>query len=304
MIRNLPHFCAIFFLDLCFCLIVISCDDDDHFASFKDPRDDQTYHTLSAGGELWFAEDLRFEDSTLYSYQQALDACPPGWKLPTRSDWLTLSYHFGGYRYFMEEIGDPTAAYIRMKNEFGIEEDAMYWTSSPAWDDAPSIRSAAFRFSSSVEYTPNLVHSRMRCRCIRKEAPDDTGDIIQFKIDNQQKSFDYYRINYPNVPGQVNLFLHRKLEKSELLDRVNFHFSLPAEFVSPQDLPVAVSYASIEYQFSSLPEWNWFSPSAINSEDLEVLITFYNGSVVRGNFSGTSFDDVAITDGTFELRIN
>ena len=106
--------------------------------------------------------------------------------------------------------------------------------------------------------------------------------FIQFKIDNQQKSFDYYRMNYPKVHGQVDLFLHRKLEKSELLDRVNFHFTLPAEFVSPQDLPVAVSYASIEYQFSSLPEWDWFSQSAISSEDLEVLITFYNGSVVKG----------------------
>lgn len=307
MNRNFRHFCANVLVGSCLCLIFISCEEDDQLGSFKDPRDNKAYKTLNAGGQVWFAEDLRFEDSTLYSYQQGLNACPPGWSLPNKADWIGLNNYFGGYIEDGEEIGNPTAAYNRMFAEFGVEEESYYWTSSPAWDDMASIRSSAFRLSSflkAVEYTPTLVHIRMRCRCVKKEVTDNPGDIIQFKINNEEKVFDLYRINYPEVSGQADLFLHGKLDKPELADRAEFHFTIPSGFVSALNEPVIVTGGRISYQFSSFPDWNWFSQSAIDSEDLEVLITFYNGSVVMGTFSGTTFDGAAITDGTFELSIN
>jgi uncharacterized protein (TIGR02145 family) len=306
MMRIFIKFIAFIPLGLCLGLVVGACDDADQFAEVRDPRDNKSYNVLIAGGKLWFAEDLKLEDSTLYSYQQGLNACPPGWSLPGKADWMDLSNYFGGYIYNGEETGDPNAGYHRMLNEFGVQEGDYYWTSSPAWDDAASIRSSMVYFNPALRAADHgaiLVQSRLRCRCIKKEAPEDTGDIIQFKINAEQKTFNFFREDWPMVSGQVDLFLHRRLDKYELLDRVDFHFTLPASFVRGTDSPVVAPNARMEYQSARFPEWNWFSQSSITSKNLEVLITFYDGAVVKGKFSGISFDDVAIEDGSFELQL-
>ena len=72
--------------------------------SFTDPRDAQTYATIVAGGKIWMRENLRFQTATSYcptfnsdpaacakgNYylnNESGKVCPPGWNLPTISDW-------------------------------------------------------------------------------------------------------------------------------------------------------------------------------------------------------------------------
>jgi uncharacterized protein (TIGR02145 family) len=91
------------------------------FGELTDPRDGQTYKTVTIEIELeggvkvkrtWMAENLNYEvpDSycyknepayceafgRLYTFQAAKEACPEGWHVPTISEWQLLFRTFGG----------------------------------------------------------------------------------------------------------------------------------------------------------------------------------------------------------------
>jgi uncharacterized protein (TIGR02145 family) len=75
---------------------------------FTDPRDGNTYRTITAGGTTWMAENLKFSvkgEATysfdnnsdnvaayglLYDWKTALKSCPDGWHLPSDSEFRSL----------------------------------------------------------------------------------------------------------------------------------------------------------------------------------------------------------------------
>lgn len=304
-IRNNKRYLTAILSGVCLWVVVAACDGEDgHSGHVIDPRDNKTYEVSIFRGKLWFMEDLKFEDTIVYSYQQALNACPPGWSLPSEQDWIELNNYFGGYIYNREEIGNPTGAFNRMKKEFGLEEEVFYWTSTPAWNDAATIRSSIFYSNSyfqAMEYGAIVINARLHCRCIKEETNESDADVIQFKINNQVEKFDFYRIDQPHDPDRVRLFLHRRLDKTELVDRVDFQFKLPTSFVH-EDQPVVAADAFFEHQSGNLTGSNWESQIAASPDNLELIITHYDGSVVRGKFSG--YANLGIEEGTFQLKIN
>jgi uncharacterized protein (TIGR02145 family) len=79
---------------------------------FTDLRDGQKYRTVKMpDGKIWMAENLNYEtdnswcydnaDSNctkygrLYTWDDAMDACPTGWHLPSRSEWNNLESAVG-----------------------------------------------------------------------------------------------------------------------------------------------------------------------------------------------------------------
>lgn len=52
---------------------------------FTDPRDNRKYRTGTYFGETWFADNLIFGSSSegLYTWDEAKNACPNGWRLPS-----------------------------------------------------------------------------------------------------------------------------------------------------------------------------------------------------------------------------
>jgi uncharacterized protein (TIGR02145 family) len=79
---------------------------------FVDSRDGKTYKAVKIGNQIWMAENLNYdmggswcyENSTsncdkygrLYTWEAAREACPPGWHLPSDSEWSSLTNYLGG----------------------------------------------------------------------------------------------------------------------------------------------------------------------------------------------------------------
>lgn len=90
-----------------------------------DSRNDNSYRTVEIGGAVWMAENLNhevdngnswcYEDDEsncqkygrLYDWYTANEACPIGWRLPTRQEWRDLISVAGGSR---EASGKLTSA--------------------------------------------------------------------------------------------------------------------------------------------------------------------------------------------------
>jgi len=74
--------------------------------TITDPRDGYRYPVVSLGRLRWFAENLRYRTSDsrcyendeancedhgrLYRLEDALKACPAGWRVPSEDDWRAL----------------------------------------------------------------------------------------------------------------------------------------------------------------------------------------------------------------------
>ena len=91
---------------------------NDHTRRFRDPRDGKIYKTATIGDQVWMAENLNFETDSgswcddhgavyifpgsrpcfgrLYNWETANLAAPPGWHLPSKSEYDTLLSRLGG----------------------------------------------------------------------------------------------------------------------------------------------------------------------------------------------------------------
>lgn len=77
---------------------------------FTDPRDGKEYYYRTIGGREWFVRNLSYAQSgasyydcpalddifgRYYSWNEAVVACPDGWRLPTDEDWLSMVKYAG-----------------------------------------------------------------------------------------------------------------------------------------------------------------------------------------------------------------
>ena len=79
--------------------------------TFTDARDGRSYRYVTHNGVDWFSQNLAWQGTgvpfrsspataqmfgSFYTWEEALDACPEGWRLPTLADWESLAAVMNG----------------------------------------------------------------------------------------------------------------------------------------------------------------------------------------------------------------
>jgi uncharacterized protein (TIGR02145 family) len=159
--------------------------------AFTDTRDGQTYKTIEYNGLVWMTENLNFavegsrwyqeketygqEFGRLYTWEAALEACPPGWRLPTVEERQSLIDSFGGmddgYDALIEggESGMNflLAGYLDSNGKFGrVGAYGGYWTGAEKNED----RALGVNFDGyydKLDLSDSLKASYKSCRCVK-----------------------------------------------------------------------------------------------------------------------------------------
>ncbi len=154
--------------------------------SFTDPRDGQEYPVVSIEGQTWMGRNLAYKITgskcnenkceqygRYYTYKMAQNACPKGWKLPSKSDWDKL----------INTLGGPQNAYPNLTsgklninlngyffNDTALEGFADYgylWTSTQEENDKAICLWLNKYEQSALQFGSNKQHYR-NVRCIKE----------------------------------------------------------------------------------------------------------------------------------------
>ena len=167
---------------------------------FTDPRDGQIYRSIKIGGHVWMAQNLNFQivDSwhyendesnakkygRLYSWDAAVNACPVGWRLPDKDDWVDLLRAAGGQADAGKRLKSNTD-WVNGTDEFGfsaipggcrisggsfksIGKAGFWWSSAEAQELGSAYRSCMYNICDRAEYMDiNDKSCGFSVRCVR-----------------------------------------------------------------------------------------------------------------------------------------
>ena len=170
-------------------------------SSFIDERDGLSYKVFKCEGLIWMAENLNYnldrgafcynenkencnKYGQLYTWKAAQQACPKGWHLPSKEEWLQLARWGGGYHSEEneKEEGDASAAYARLMDQqfigFGgqlggrkndtfqdVDQSGFYWSSTEL--GSGDIWSFGFDYSHGWISSDRLAaQEACSCRCV------------------------------------------------------------------------------------------------------------------------------------------
>ena len=115
--------------------------------TFIDPRDGKDYYCTTIGDYVWFKENLAYEKTGVpygkismmshifgcyYSWNEAQNACPEGWELPSQELWANAA-----------SVADPDGSFDKDSGFPGISGSFMidgYFNDSKMWEFWPTVK--------------------------------------------------------------------------------------------------------------------------------------------------------------------
>lgn len=163
-----------------------------------DLRDNQVYKTTKIGNQTWMAENLNYktensscnlvqctESGRNYTWDDALNACPDGWHLPTRAEWKSLISYVGGrniagkmlratsgswYGGFRERGPFHEMFTVNGSNDYGFgATESDYWSASED-NDYNAYHLCMTGKDGSAELCREGKKKQFRVRCLMGEA--------------------------------------------------------------------------------------------------------------------------------------
>jgi uncharacterized protein (TIGR02145 family) len=152
--------------------------------SLVDSRDGKAYKEVAIGGQIWMAEDLRYnapgsqclddEEANcekfgrLYSWDEAMTACPAGWRIPSDDDWNDLLDFIGGIGVAGVKLRSTTGwDRYNGRDEFGFTAlPPGGWWSATTFDDG-TISSLELNVQSFAYFHRNGSGRMMAVRCLK-----------------------------------------------------------------------------------------------------------------------------------------
>jgi uncharacterized protein (TIGR02145 family)/uncharacterized repeat protein (TIGR02543 family) len=178
--------------------------------SLVDSRDGKTYRETAIGEQVWMAENLNYagevggeigvcydysadsceKSGRLYSWSEAMAACPAGWRLPTDGDWAELLDFIGGTEWAGEKLKTttgwlksnfydyngtddfgfsalPGGMYDIERGRFVFGHDQSHWWSATRSDDGVSSALYLHEGMSSVEIRGYGESYLLSVRCVQ-----------------------------------------------------------------------------------------------------------------------------------------
>ena len=163
-----------------------------------DERDGQTYQTVTLGDQTWLAQDLNYETDNnswcyqdksencdnygrLYTWEEALTACPAGWHLPSDEEWATLIK-------YLDPKADSNAVGVEseiagsmMKTRGTLEKGTGLWLDS----DTPGTNSSGMSVVPGGARWPDGAYLILNMHAIYWTSTEYDADTVWFRI------FDY-----------------------------------------------------------------------------------------------------------------